>query len=175
MWLLSILNDYGIFILCFQKMRRMKCNVLLLKLLFCFFSQFCFGPSNCRTNIFGHISNKCRERKNYRLIKLFNWKRIKNIGPTVEWNFKWIEIKLSAKMEFLMLLSAIVDYQTSHFCTGFIVDPSGHWKSLANSGRLLRGPNTRNWAGECTPVVIRIFIDSEEKNNYLLEKIYKWE
>lgn len=47
-------------------------------------------------------------------------------------------------MEFLMLLSAIVDYQTSHFFTGFIVDPSGHWKSLANSGRLLRGPSTRN-------------------------------
>lgn len=57
----------------------------------------------------------------------------------------------------------LVDYHTSHLCTGFIGEPSGQLKSSANSFRLLSGPSTRNWAGEWTPVVIRIFIDSAIK------------
>lgn len=51
-------------------------------------------------------------------------------------------------------------YQTSHFCAGFIGDPTGQLKSFENSTILLMGPSTRNWPGECTPVVIRIFMVS---------------
>lgn len=56
-------------------------------------------------------------------------------------------------------------YQTSHFWTGFMGDPSGQWKSLAKSFMLLSDPRTRNSDGECTPVVIRILRDSERINS----------
>lgn len=64
---------------------------------------------------------------------------------------------------FYMFAIYLVDYHTSHFLTGFIGEPSGQLKSSANSFRLLNGPSTRNWAGEWTPVVIRIFIDSAKR------------
>ena len=44
------------------------------------------------------------------------------------------------------LLSFIMNmdhnHQTSHFFTGFILDPRGHWKSSANSRLLEKGPWT---------------------------------
>lgn len=51
-------------------------------------------------------------------------------------------------------------YQTTHLWVGFILEPSGQLKSFENSSMLLMGPNTRNCPGECTPVVMRIFIVS---------------
>lgn len=62
---------------------------------------------------------------------------------------------------------AYIDYQTSQFFTGFIGDPSGHWKSLANSFRLLKGPSTRNWFGGCVSVVIWSLIISAKQFIYL--------
>lgn len=39
-------------------------------------------------------------------------------------------------------------YHTSHFLTGFILDPRGQLKTWENSARLVRGPTTRKLAGE---------------------------
>ncbi len=47
-------------------------------------------------------------------------------------------------------------HQTWHFLVGFILEPDGHLKSLANSGMLAKGPWTRNISGEWTPVRTRI-------------------
>ena len=46
------------------------------------------------------------------------------------------------------------DHQTSHLSTGFILDPRGQLKSLANSLLLENGPCTLNIPGEWTPVLI---------------------
>ena len=46
-------------------------------------------------------------------------------------------------------------YQTSHFLTGFISEPSGQLKSAANSRLLLNGPFTRKRPGEWAPVLMR--------------------
>lgn len=56
-------------------------------------------------------------------------------------------------------------YQTSHLLTGFIRLPSEHWKSLANSGRLLIGPITLNRAGGCGSTLICLTKVSEMKLN----------
>lgn len=61
-------------------------------------------------------------------------------------NKKFCDIK---KMFYSSSLSRY-NYQTSHFFTGFIIDPSGQLKSFAKSRILLSGPSTRNCAGECT-------------------------
>ena len=42
------------------------------------------------------------------------------------------------------------NHQTSHFLTGFILDPRGHWKSLANSRLLEKGPWTLQKILRCT-------------------------
>jgi len=39
-------------------------------------------------------------------------------------------------------------YHTSHFLAGFILEPGLHWKTSANSFRLLTAPVTRNGEGE---------------------------
>ena len=62
----------------------------------------------------------------------------------------------------------MVDYQTSHFLTGFIGEPTGQLKSLANSCLLLSGPSTRNWAGECSSVIICIFNSSKRRGGNII-------
>ena len=39
-------------------------------------------------------------------------------------------------------LLVISIYHMRHFCLGFILDPSGHWKVLANSGLFTTVPFT---------------------------------
>lgn len=48
----------------------------------------------------------------------------------------------------------LLPYQTSHFCSGLIAAPSGHWNSSENSFKLLKGPFTLNSSGECASRVI---------------------
>ena len=56
---------------------------------------------------------------------------------------------------FFKLFKTWKNHQTSHFWTGFMFDPSWHWKSRAKSGELEKGPITLNLPGECAPVLIR--------------------
>lgn len=63
-------------------------------------------------------------------------------------------------LEFHKIVGISFFYQTSHFLTGFIGEPSGHWKSLANSLRLLIGPMTRNRLGGCGSITICLTNDS---------------
>lgn len=46
------------------------------------------------------------------------------------------------------------NHQTSHFFTGFILEPTLHWKSLENSLEFWKGPRILNMPGECAPVFI---------------------
>lgn len=70
--------------------------------------------------------------------------------------------KLPYSPEIWMKLTAgtIYIYQTSHLFSEFMGEPRGQLKSREKSLMFDNGPSTRNWAGECTPVVILIFIDS---------------
>lgn len=64
-------------------------------------------------------------------------------------------------------------YHTSHLFFGFILDPTGQENSWENSGRLDRGPITRNWGGEWGSFSICKFVASsvlEEHHTY--KKIY---
>lgn len=56
--------------------------------------------------------------------------------------------------------SYMILYQTTHFFTGFILAPSGHWKSSENSLRLLRGPLTLKRLGECVNVFKALSCDT---------------
>lgn len=58
----------------------------------------------------------------------------------------------------------LLTHHTLHLFTGFILEPSGHLKSLLKSSKLENGPITRNWPGESKPVVMWVFRVS---NRYL--------
>lgn len=45
-------------------------------------------------------------------------------------------------------------YQTVHLFFGFILEPSEHWKSRANSGKFDKDPRTLNSAGTCVSFMI---------------------
>lgn len=52
----------------------------------------------------------------------------------------------------LKMITFGIDYQISHFSTGFIFDPIGQLKSSANAGILLTVPITRNFSAVCSLV-----------------------
>ena len=67
------------------------------------------------------------------------------------------DLTIDGKCFFIVFVSVgCVLHQTWHLCLGFMLDPRGQLKSLANSAMFENGPWTLNMSGEWTPVRTRI-------------------
>ena len=86
------------------------------------------------------------------LFQIFVWEAKASKSKRIWFNGTIFDCIFFSFCEIIILILKVMNYQTLHFLSGFILLPMGHLKSLAKSSLFLRGPLILNSFGEWAPV-----------------------